>query len=359
MENHPIPQDVTGFQFKLIGSMTVKQFAYLAAGAVFATISYYTPTTALWTTVIKFTLVPIFGLTGAAFAFLPYEGRPLDTIVSHFVIALFKPNQYLYHKKGGRLAFLHFSTQTPTALHAAVAHDPAREAKLQTLLSSLHAAGVNPIPLDEKEKHYMQDLFGNKGQGTVAQPQPAPPVTTPTPIAPLQQPQPAPTQVTTAPVISKEESTEKSLPERSLADARDDKNTIAPTQATQTPPQPQAITPPVTADAAKQLGLPHLPDSPNLLIGIIKDSRENVLSSILVEVKDKDGNPVRAFKTNQLGQFASATPLPNGEYAIDFEDPKGEHAFKNITLSADGTILQPLIIVSIDAREELRKELFG
>src|SRR3989344_2659950 len=111
MDNHPIPQDVTGFQFKLIGNMTVKQFAYLAAGCVLAVIAYYTPVTALWAVVIKYMLVPVFGLTGAAFAFLPYEGRPLDTIVSHFFMALFKPNQYIYQKKGGRLAFLHFSTQ--------------------------------------------------------------------------------------------------------------------------------------------------------------------------------------------------------------------------------------------------------
>ncbi|EKD47460.1 MAG: hypothetical protein ACD_66C00049G0001, partial [uncultured bacterium] len=28
MEQHPVPQNVTGFQFKLIGDITLKQFAY-------------------------------------------------------------------------------------------------------------------------------------------------------------------------------------------------------------------------------------------------------------------------------------------------------------------------------------------
>lgn len=131
----------------------------------------------------------------------------------------------------------------------------------------------------------------------------------------------------------------------------------------QTVPQPAAPTPAppplVTADTARALGLPHLPDSPNLILGIVKDSRGNVLSNVLVEVKDGAGNPVRAFKTNALGQFASATTLQNGTYTVDFEDPKGEHKFASAQLIADGTILQPLIITSTDAREELRKSLFG
>ena len=347
MDNHPIPQDVTGFQFKLIGNMTVKQFAYLAAGCVLAVIAYYTPVTALWAVVIKYMLVPVFGLTGAAFAFLPYEGRPLDTIVSHFFMALFKPNQYIYQKKGGRLAFLHFSTQPVvvkpqvlvngvlTPADQAPAHDPTREARLQALLSSLHTTGVNPIPLDEKEKHYMQDLFSKSPSSAPAAVPKAQPQPTPQPTAAAQ-----PTPPAEKPVAPPPPPTPQPVPAQ-------------PQPAVQ--PQPA----PLSGDAAKQLGLPHLPDSPNLLIGIIKDSRDNVLPGILVEVKDKDGNPIRAFKTNQLGQFASATPLPNGNYTIEFEDPKGEHKLESSTLNADGTILQPFIIISADAREQLRRELFG
>jgi hypothetical protein len=83
-----------------------------------------------------------------------------------------------------------------------------------------------------------------------------------------------------------------------------------------------------------------------------------MLSNILVEVKDKDGNPVRAFKTNALGQFASATPLSNGIYEIELEDAKKQHAFKAIQINANGQIMLPIEIISHDAREELRKALF-
>ena len=43
MEQHPVPQNVTTFQFRLIGDMTIKQFGYLAGGAIVAFISYKLP----------------------------------------------------------------------------------------------------------------------------------------------------------------------------------------------------------------------------------------------------------------------------------------------------------------------------
>ena len=100
MDNHPIPQDVTGFQFRLIGNMTVKQFAYVAAGAVLAAILYYSPLPIL----LKVILIPLVGGFGAALAFLPIEGRPMDVMVSYFIKDLISPTQYVYHKTGGKLA---------------------------------------------------------------------------------------------------------------------------------------------------------------------------------------------------------------------------------------------------------------
>jgi hypothetical protein len=114
---------------------------------------------------------------------------------------------------------------------------------------------------------------------------------------------------------------------------------------------PQSIT--------KSIGLPHVSDTPNVIVGIVKDSRGNVLPNMLVEVKDKDGNPVRAFKTNPLGQFASATPLAVGMYSIELEDPKKLHSFDVIRLTTNNQIMMPIEIISHDAREELRKQLFN
>src|SRR3989344_3953776 len=103
MDNHPIPQDVTGFQFKLIGSMTIKQFGFIAAGVIPAVVIYYAPVFIL----LKFILIPLFGLTGVAMAFLPIEGRPLDVMIANFIKALITPNQYLFRKEGRKLALVH------------------------------------------------------------------------------------------------------------------------------------------------------------------------------------------------------------------------------------------------------------
>jgi len=46
---------------------------------------------------------------------------------------------------------------------------------------------------------------------------------------------------------------------------------------------------------AKSVGFATNPEYPNIITGIIKDPRRNPLPNILVEVKDKEGNAVRAF----------------------------------------------------------------
>ncbi len=109
----------------------------------------------------------------------------------------------------------------------------------------------------------------------------------------------------------------------------------------------------------KPIGMPIAPESPYLIIGITKDARGNALSNILVEVKDRDANPVRAFKTNELGRFASATPLTNGTYAVEFEDPKAQNKFEKMTINVTGQIILPIEAISIDTREELRRSLFS
>jgi len=109
----------------------------------------------------------------------------------------------------------------------------------------------------------------------------------------------------------------------------------------------------------KSVGLPAVPEFPNVITGIVKDSRGNPLSNILVEVKDEQGNAVRAFKTNALGRFASATALNNGAYTIEFEDQSGVNKFDSITFKAEGKIIMPIEVISTDEREELRKSLFN
>jgi len=104
-EQHPIPQDVTGFQFKLIGTMTVKQFGYVAAGVIMAVVVYYLPLHSAFGVLVKVLLVPLFGASGAIISFVPIDGRPIDLMATNFIKALFSPNQYIYHRQGRVLSF--------------------------------------------------------------------------------------------------------------------------------------------------------------------------------------------------------------------------------------------------------------
>jgi hypothetical protein len=124
-------------------------------------------------------------------------------------------------------------------------------------------------------------------------------------------------------------------------------------------PTPQTVKTISQSESQFKAGFPSLPDVPNVILGIIRDPRGRVIPNILVEIVDGNNIPVRAFKTNQLGQFASATPLPTGTYKIYLEDPQKRHEFNTIEISLNNQIFQPLEIVSIDEREKLRQDLFG
>lgn len=395
MENHPIPQDITGFQFKLIGNMTVKQFAYLAAGVILGWAFYSAPFSFL----IRFPLALFFAGGGISLAFLPVEGRPLDIMAYHFAKALFTPDQYIYQKVGGDIGILMQIQAPKTQAHT----QQATEDKLQVYLHNLPQKPKNK--LDEKETMFFQSLssYSNPVQAApavqvvVAAPpaEAVPPIhiplSSPPPISDQpssieeklreqayllqmrlneakknEQKQATPTAHQEAEVLQQQlaliQQQKKQLEDQLLVMAQQLQKPSGPKTFVPSEAQPKEETQHVRkipANMAASVGLPIKSEFPNLLLGIVKDPRGNVLPNILVEVRDADGNPVRAFKTNQLGQFASATALLNGTYTLVFEDNSGKQKFDSVEIEATGDIIQPLEIISMDAREELRKELFG
>src|SRR5690348_10559922 len=95
IEGHPIPQDITGFQFRIIGDLTIKQFAYLAVGLLLAWIVFAIP----FPLFIKIPFAILFAGTGILFAFIPIQGRPADTMLLLFLRAVLHANAYSYDKQ--------------------------------------------------------------------------------------------------------------------------------------------------------------------------------------------------------------------------------------------------------------------
>jgi len=405
MENHPIPQDITGFQFKLIGDMTVKQFAYLAAGAVIGWIIFVLPLISI----VKIPLAGISILLGVGFAFFPIEGRPMDLMISNFVKAIFSPTQFIYQKTGG-----HLWLPVPHLAQSQKQQRAQQEAQTASLSGQALKDYLNALPkrsksqLDQKEMVFFESLAS-------LQTSPAPQLQIPQPVIPHafvnQVPQNQPALVAkTVETPSEEEEIlrkEAQILQQQLAQAKaqetmqsgseeykqahlkvlelenllsdtakqkqDLEGQIAELQKKLTNEKKEVYVPSIATEPKKEtqnvrsvpqgmgksIGLPIAPEFPNLVTGIVKDPRGNPLANILVEIKDADSNPVRAFKTNPLGQFASATPINNGTYTIEFEDPKAENKFDIIQFSATGQIILPIEVLSVDTREELRRSLFN
>lgn len=397
MENHPIPQDITGFQFKLIGEMTVKQFAYVASGAVIAWIFYILPLPAI----IKIPIAFVFIAIGAALAFIPIDGRPMDSMIASFLKAVFNPTQYIYQKQGANLWVDKQGANKPT------------QSAQDQFKQFLDKSPKNK--LDQKESVFFQNLntYESNPQNTNVNPTSVPSHyfatqnagPTPSTIPAAQKPKPADETLSqenllkTAAVLEKELAQAKAVEtrqnqidpkaflethqkvlelqqqlgemlsqkeelEKKLIDIQ--KNMGQPggqvftaSLAQQEPNKETKLVRSIPQNMTQSVGLPTAPEFPNLLTGIIKDPRGNPLSNILVEVKDEEGNAVRAFKTNALGQFASATALNNGKYTITFEDPRAQNKFDTVGFETTGDIIMPMEVISVDSREELRRSLFN
>jgi len=101
-QGHPIPRQITTFEFKLIGFLTLRQFIYLV---IFIPAGYLT-----------FLLFPIpflnivlgiiVAIIGPALAFVPINDRPLDIWVKNLIKRLNSPTQYFYKKQNSPLYFL-------------------------------------------------------------------------------------------------------------------------------------------------------------------------------------------------------------------------------------------------------------
>jgi len=408
MDNHPIPQDITGFQFKLIGKMTIRQFIYLAVGGIIAWFVFFIlepPALIRW----PVSLIS-FGL-GAMIAFVPIDGRPMDTMIRNFINALISPTQFIYQKYS--YSSSEEKSQMPLTKppaknqvnsynsSAPVFQDENSEPNINTPAPSMPTeiksqptpAQQEPPGLSFPDPTAMPSTFLSKlnEKREIKNPEEAQGVDEkenlknqiqqlqkqleekPNQSAPVQTSEPAPQPQTQAQTVSpdeqknleqmlaesirQKEALEKQIMEMQAKHQDSSKEKFTPITATQQKTTQRVRK--VPADMASSVGIPDVPDAPNLITGIIKDPRGNPVSNILVEIKDTDSNPVRAFKTNKLGKFASATSLSNGKYVISFEDPEEKHKFDDIEIEMVGSNVMPLEVISVDPREELRRELFN
>ena len=421
MEQHPVPQNVTTFQFRLIGDMTIKQFGYLAGGAILAYISYILPLPFFFT----WPLTVIFAFLGIGFAFIPIEERPMDIWVLSFLKSVYAPTQFVWHRVQPTAPASNAANASVVQANVAQANAAQTNATTATRVASQPVTATSqpikqPIaaalqgfytqtPAIQK-KSFFDSLFswvdklfpvappqqspGSTTKTQIPQIQPTPPVpgTLPTPVTTPAPPAVHPELEQLQTQISKLQTDlagrtnvedrvlelQKELNEMKKQKQEMEARIISMKKQTDKPqenavPTKQAgiiTTPPsgptvkiITPDAATRAGLPRLTTFSNVVTGIIKDNQGGLLPGVLVTVRDKEGVPLRALKTNKIGQFAASTQLPNGVFFVEVEDPRGRYLFDRAQITLNGSVMPAIEIVAkskrdID-REVLVKQIFG
>ena len=358
MQQHPIPQNVTTYQFRIVGDMTLKQFVELASGVVIAVILYNIGLPAI----VKWPFMTIFAATGAAFAFLPLQGRPLDIWVKNFLKSVYMPTIFLWQKEEKLPSFFSYKPQTKKeSVRKTIT--PEERAQYSQYMQSLPQK-KKLTAFDQQEGQFLNNINKYLQTATGINPLSVLPnassqtennipsirVRQLQPINSLQKTNTSKQPKTTTQQSASQTSfVPKKAPVVKMAESFQAPLEIG-TPYMQKKPSPVPTKTAITAPPKKRhrrkkeikIVLPPPPEFPNILCGIVLNNEGKVLPNAIIEIRDKSGMPVRASKTNKVSQFSLATPLQNGTYEIEVEHP--DFSFDIIKLNASGSIIPPITI---------------
>jgi hypothetical protein len=378
VEQHPIPQNVTAYQFRLVGDMTLKQFVELASGLLLGFLVTRMPLIPVF---IKWPVAGVLAFGGIALAFLPVEERPLDVWLKNFVKSIYAPTQYLWQKRPFLLDFFAYTrgkvpiepirprlkdqrqlrsylqTLTQPSQPAIDQRETAALGRINQLLGAAPLVLTSPstqpgMVASPGIKSRRLRTPDELGRGVVVYEQVVD-NEKPLQMAPRSKTTPSPAPPQSNPTLQARYRKQKATPiaAETAALGQEPIIEIAPfprpplTVATLYPPpipkrdqEKKRVAPQFSHD----LPLPAPPDVANIVVGMVLAPDSRLVVNAIVEMRNNQNQTVRAVKTNKLGQFFIATPLINGDYEIRIEHP--EYAFDIIKLRVEGKIIPPLKI---------------
>ncbi len=287
MNQHRIPQDISSYEFRLVGNMTLRQFMKMGLGVLLAVMFYTSNLAFLW----RFLGVLFSVVAGFAFAFIPINERPLEQWVFAYLTSIYSPTIYIWHRDGAGIDIVPFVKQARQArfFKKVVVKDKAP--KIDEFVKSLPQQATG------------QQSLGVSGLSTEKQKETAP-------------------SSAQGQGLSWDQLVGFWEKSKSGKEKTKEAEFLGPS-------------------------LPAAPITPDLVNGLVVDGDGNEVPGAIVEIQDIDGNPARAMRTNGLGQFQTATPLPKGDYLIVVE--KEPFRFDIVKLGAEGKIIPP---IKIQARKE-------
>ncbi len=374
MREHPIPQDVTGYRFHLIGSMTLKQFAELVVGVIMGLIVYKTNLPVFFKWPLLLSCVSL----GFLVAFVPFEERPLDHWLLTFIKTLYKPTKFFWKRESSIPDA--FDYQPPKKNKQPEVHadlSPARQKRIKEFIQSINTPTTTYDQWEQQNDQQVSAILSSFDEVDVPQQVSQSSVSKkgqkPNLKVRVRKMQPSNQQKNNDPDVSTQ-----SEDNSSFSKSQDQNHQIKPTATKEQKPQTEQPAKEVTsspqttevqpeqstdysyrtnvtqkseesynhtaetATSNRNLPFPSAPSQPNKLVGMVITPQEDMLQNAIVEIRNNQGQVMRAVKTNSLGQFFISTPLTNGAYFIDVE--KEGFNFPTQKLELSGKIMDPLEI---------------
>jgi len=317
MEQHAIPQQISSYEFKLVGEMTLKQFLKAAVGVILAILINATKMVGI----IKWPLMILSAGGGLLLAFVPFEDRPLETWIKAFVKSIYSPTVYTYKKKIDH-SWLELTNRRV---------DEDGFGKVDTVKKQI--VGVDQVNNEDVEIEKKEKTKGfwqlisltsrtkkNKHHEQIQ------------------------TRTETKNEEKKLDQTTKG--EKIIKPNGDDESNKGPDwrdQKTDLNLQKEKLS--ATGQAVfGAIPMPDRPETPNLIVGMATSNEGKIVDGVIVEIQDEHGSPSRVLKTNSLGQFKISTPLANGRYLI-IADKEG-YTFDRVNVDLSGQIVEPIRIIA-------------
>ena len=347
MEQHPIPQQISSYQFRLVGDMTLKQFFQLAGGFLVGLIFYSLPIIGI----IKWPFAILSVILGAALAFVPLEERPLERWIYAFFKAIYSPTQYFWKRNAITTKF--FQDEVPE--ETVVITSP-QDAELKNYLATANQKTGSLAKLEGEENGFLSRLMGIFN-GITTQ------VTNSlTPTSPIVQ------QATTINTDSETSSEHKEMEIPQNTPIRITP-AAAPHMVVEEKPIENTTVPQITTNQVAPLiagneivstrqamfsidaAPPNPPTIPNVIVGQVVDQDRKIVEGAIMEIKDSAGRPIRALRSNKAGHFITVTPLENGKYDVVVE--KDGYEFSPISFDAIGQLIPPILVSGRKLAEQI------
>lgn len=343
-QQHPIPQQISSYQFRLVGDMTIKQFFQVAGGALVALLLYSTNLVSF----IKWPLMALSFLFGIALAFVPLEERPLEKWIGLFLKSIYSPTLFFWVKQKPIAYFRAEETpedaeqvmQTQIKPQTQTTTTPAQNGQQTSgVQQSAIPAGIDTeattavTELEHEEKRILSEVkehFGTIKTESIQE------------TSPGERTFPKPVEKTVKIPDAKSVTVAKPTPQVYQTDTKASTEEVQEVLDTVSASPGQSLETTREATFSTEAAPPIPPMQPNIIVGQVLDTEGKILDGAILEIRDKDGRPARAFKSNKLGHFGIVTPLVNGKYEIITE--KEGYVFEPVYVEVVGEIVQPIAI---------------